>query len=143
MLNQLKNNVNMKKIMMLLMVLCCLTTVSAQKTVVADKNQKVYEMVEQMPEFPGGTDAMIQYMMESMKYPEDAKSQKLEGRVVVNFVVEPDGSVNEVQVVKPVYASLDQEAVRVVSAMPRWIPGRQKGVAVRVKFTMPVTFRLK
>jgi len=132
-------------IMMSLMAICCLTTVLAQKTVVSQKDQKEdpFNVVEDMPAFPGGMEAMIQFISSNIKYPADAKKQKVDGRVLVNFVVEKDGSITEVKVIKPTFPSLDAEAIRVVKAMPKWKPGYQNGKAVRVQFTMPINFSLK
>ena len=132
-------------IMMSLMAICCLTTVLAQKTVVSQKDQKEdpFNVVEDMPAFPGGMEAMIQFISSNIQYPADAKKQKVDGRVLVNFVVEKDGSITEVKVVKPTFPSLDAEAIRVVKAMPKWKPGYQNGKAVRVQFTMPINFSLK
>ncbi|MBR6975169.1 MAG: energy transducer TonB [Bacteroidaceae bacterium] len=132
-----------KLILMSLMAVFCLSTVSAQKTVVSKKNQKVFDVVEQMPEFPGGMEALVKYMAENMKYPEDAKKQQVEGRVLVQFIVETDGSVSNTEVLMRVFPSLDAEAVRVISGMPKWIPGKQNGKVVRVKYTIPVSFRFK
>lgn len=128
---------------MSLMAVFCLSTVSAQKTVVSKKNQKVFDVVEQMPEYPGGMEALFKYMAENMKYPEDAKKQQVEGRVLVQFIVETDGSVSNTEVLMRVFPSLDAEAVRVISGMPKWIPGKQNGKVVRVKYTIPVSFRFK
>lgn len=132
-------------IFMSLMAACCLTTVLAQKTVVSQKDQKEepFDVVEDMPAFPGGMEAMIQFISNNIQYPADAQKQKVDGRVLVNFVVEKDGSITEVKVIKPTFPSLDAEAVRVVKAMPKWKPGYQKGQAVRVQFTMPINFSLK
>ncbi len=132
-------------IMMSLMAICCLTTVLAQKTVVSQKDQKEdpFNVVEDMPAFPGGMEAMIQFISSNIKYPADAKKQKVDGRVLVKFVVEKDGSITEVKVIKPAFPSLDAEAIRVVKAMPKWKPGYQNGKAVRVQFTMPINFSLK
>jgi protein TonB len=120
-----------------------LTTVSAQKTVVAKKNQKVFDIVEQMPEYPGGQAALIEYLSKNIKYPADAEKKKVEGKVFVTFVVDSDGKITDVSLLRKVFPSLDAEAMRVISAMPNWIPGRQKGQAVRVKYTVPIMFRLK
>ena len=132
-------------IMMSLMAICCLTTVLAQKTVVSQKDQKEdpFNVVEDMPAFPGGMEAMIQFISSNIKYPADAKKQKVDGRVLVNFVVEKDGSITEVKVIKPAFPSLDAEAIRVVKATPKWKPGYQNGRAVRVLFTLPINFSLK
>lgn len=131
-----------KLILMLLMAGCCLMTANAQKTVVSQTNQKVFDTVEQMPQYPGGMQAMIEFLQTNMKYPEDAAKQKVEGRVMVQFVVETDGSVSDVHVAKQVFPSLDAEAVRVVQAMPKWTPGKEKGRVVRVKYLLPIVFRM-
>ena len=131
-----------KLILMLLMAECCLMTAHAQKTVVSQTNQKVFDTVDQMPEYPGGMQAMIEFLQANMKYPEDAAKQKVEGRVMVQFVVETDGSISDVHVAKQVFPSLDAEAIRVVQAMPKWTPGKEKGKVVRVKYNLPIVFRM-
>jgi len=131
-----------KLILMLLMAECCLISAHAQKTVVSQTNQKVFDTVEQMPEYPGGMQAMIEFLQTNMKYPEDAEKQKVEGRVMVQFVVETDGSISDVHVAKQVFPSLDAEAIRVVKAMPNWTPGKEKGRVVRVKYLLPIVFRM-
>ena len=134
----------MKKfIIMALMAVFGLTTVSAQKTVVAKKNQKVFDVVEQMPEYPGGQAALIEYISNNVKYPDDAAKKKVEGKVFVTFVVDTDGKITAVSLLRKVFPSLDAEAIRVISGMPNWIPGKQKGQVVRVKYTVPIMFRLK
>ena len=143
MLNHLKVKKMKKFFLMSLMAVCCLVTASAQKTVVSQKNQKVYDVAEQMPEYPGGMPAMFEFLMKNLQYPKDAEKQKVEGRVMVMFVVETDGSISDVKVAKKTFPSLDAEAVRVVQSMPKWTPGRDKGKVVRVQYTLPVSFRLK
>ena len=134
----------MKKfIIMALMAVFGLTTVSAQKTVVAQKNQKVFDIVEQMPEYPGGQAAWFESLSKNIKYPADAEKKKVEGKVFVTFVVDTDGKITDVSLMRKVFPSLDAEAIRVISAMPNWIPGKQKGQVVRVKYTVPIMFRLK
>ena len=132
-------------IMMSLMATCCLTTVLAQKTVVSQKDQKEepFNVVEDMPAFPGGMQALMAFLIENIQYPADAQKQKVDGRVLVNFVVEKDGSITEVKVLKPGFPSLDAEAIRVVKAMPKWKPGYQNGQPVRVQYTVPINFSLK
>ena len=103
---------------------------------------KAFDVVEQMPSFPGGQSALFQWLSSNVKYPVVAEENGVQGRVIVSFVVERDGSITNVGVSKSVDPSLDKEAVRVVKSMPKWIPGKQKGSAVRVKYTLPVTFRL-
>jgi protein TonB len=104
---------------------------------------KVFDVVEQMPSFPGGPAALMQFLSSNIKYPVVAEENGVQGRVVCTFVVEKDGSITDVKVVKSVDPSLDKEAMRVVKSMPKWIPGKQNGSAVRVKYTVPVTFRLQ
>ena len=108
----------------------------------AEQN-KVFDVVEQQPQYPGGMGALNQWLGSNIKYPVMAAENGIEGRVVVQFVVERDGSVSGVHVVRGVDPSLDKEATRVVAQMPKWIPGKQNGSAVRVKYTVPVTFRLQ
>ena len=108
----------------------------------AEQN-KVFDVVEQQPQFPGGMGALNQWLGSNIKYPAMAAENGIEGRVIVQFVVERDGSVSGVHVVRGVDPSLDKEATRVVAQMPKWIPGKQNGSAVRVKYTVPVTFRFQ
>lgn len=108
---------------------------------VSDK-EKVYQVVEQQASFPGGREELFKYLAYNVKYPIDAAKNKIEGRVLVTFVVEHDGSISNVNVANSVYPSLDKESIRVVSGMPKWIPGKANGKTVRVKYTIPITFRL-
>ena len=108
-----------------------------------EEENKVFDVVEQMPSFPGGMGALMQYLSSHIKYPVVAEENGIQGRVICTFVVERDGSITDVRIAKSVDPSLDKEAMRVVSKMPRWIPGKQNGSAVRVKYTLPVTFRLQ
>jgi protein TonB len=134
----------MKKMILLsMMAVLGLMTANAQKTVISQSNQSVYDQVEQMPEFPGGMPAMIEFLQTNLKYPKDAIKQQVGGRVMVMFVVETDGTLSNVRVAKKVFPSLDSEAVRVVKTMPKWKPGKEKGRPVRVNFTLPVVFSLK
>ena len=96
-----------------------------------------------MPEYPGGQAALFEYLSTNVKYPADAEKKKVEGRVLVTFIVNTDGSITDIELVRKAFPSLDAEAVRVISGMPKWIPGEQKGQKVRVKYTVPLTFRLK
>lgn len=105
--------------------------------------QKVFDVVEVMPSFPGGQGALIQYLNSHVKYPVVAQENGIQGRVTISFVVERDGSITDVKVARSVDPSLDKEAARVVSSMPRWTPGKQNGSAVRVKFNVPVVFKLQ
>ena len=103
---------------------------------------EVVMVVEDMPEFPGGTAALMQYLQKNIKYPAICRENNIQGRVLVTFIVNKDGAVVEPEVVKSVNPSLDKEALRVISTMPKWKPGSQRGKPVRVKYTVPVNFRL-
>lgn len=104
---------------------------------------KIFDVVEEMPSFPGGNGALMSYLANNIKYPVVAQENGVQGRVTVSFVVERDGSISDVRVARSVDPSLDREAQRVVKSMPRWKPGKQNGSAVRVKYTVPVVFRLQ
>lgn len=101
-----------------------------------------FQIVEDMPEFPGGQEALLKYLSSHIKYPSICRENNIQGRVVLQFIVNKDGSIVDVEVLKPVHPQLDKEAVRVVESMPKWKPGSQRGKPVRVKFTLPVQFRL-
>lgn len=104
---------------------------------------KIFTVVEQMPMFPGGDGALMGYLRDNIHYPTVAAENGVQGRVVVGFVVERDGSITDVNILRSVDPSLDREAMRVVKSMPKWTPGKQNGSAVRVKYQVPVTFRLQ
>lgn len=104
---------------------------------------KVFDVVEEMPSFPGGQGALMSYLNSNVKYPVVAQENGVQGRVIISFVVERDGSISDVKVARSVDPSLDREAQRVVKSMPRWTPGKQNGQTVRVKYTVPVVFRLQ
>ncbi len=108
-----------------------------------EEETKIFTVVEQMPLFPGGDAALMAYLRDNIHYPTVAAENGVQGRVVVGFVVERDGSITDVNVLRSVDPSLDREAMRVVKGMPRWTPGKQNGSAVRVKYQVPVTFRLQ
>lgn len=108
-----------------------------------DESNKVFDVVEQMPSFPGGQGALMQYIANNVRYPVNAQVNGVQGRVVVSLVVETDGSISNVEVVRSVSPELDQEAIRVVSNMPKWIPGKQNGKPIRVRYNVPVSFRLQ
>ena len=107
------------------------------------QSKKVYNSVEQMPEFPGGAAAMMRYLQENIKYPPEAAKNNIEGRVIVQFVIDETGQVGEVKVVRPVSEELDAEAVRVVKTFPKFEPGRQDGEAVSVWYTLPIMFKIQ
>ena len=104
---------------------------------------KVFDVVEEMPSFPGGNGALMSYLNGNTKYPVVAQENGVQGKVIISFVVERDGSISDVKVARSVDPSLDREAQRVVKSMPKWTPGKQNGQTVRVKYTVPVVFRLQ
>ena len=106
------------------------------------EEEEVFMVVEDQPEFPGGTAALLEYLRKNIKYPAICRENNIQGRVIVSFIVNRDGSIVDLEVVKSVNPSLDKEALRVVACMPKWKPGSQRGKPVRVKYTIPVNFRL-
>lgn len=109
-----------------------------------EEEEVVFVVVEKMPEFPGGQQALFKYLSENVKYPVIAQENGIQGRVICQFVVNKDGAIVDVEVVRSGGdASLDKEAIRVIKSMPKWKPGQQRGKPVRVKYTVPVNFRLQ
>jgi len=108
-----------------------------------NNTDSVYKVVEVMPEFPGGIDALMKYLSENIKYPEDAKKEAIQGRVFVNFTVEKSGKVNNVNIIRGIGGGCDEEAIRVVSEMPGWAPGLQRDKPVRVSYNLPISFKLE
>ena len=109
-----------------------------------EEEEVVFVVVESMPEFPGGQQALFKYLSENVKYPVIAQENGIQGRVICQFVVNKDGSIVDVEVVRSGGdPSLDKEAIRVIKSMPKWKPGKQRGKAVRVKYTVPVNFKLQ
>jgi protein TonB len=113
-----------------------------QKSPAVEADEEIFVVVEKMPEFLGGVDAMMRWLGSNIRYPDAAAGNGIHGRVVCSFVIERDGSITDVQVMRGVDPALDREAVRVIRAMPNWTPGMQRNTPVRVRFTLPVTFRL-
>jgi protein TonB len=106
------------------------------------KEAEIFLVVEELPEFPGGEEARMKFLSDNVQYPRAAREMGLYGRVMVGFVVEPDGSISNVKILRGVASSLDDEAVRVTKLMPKWKPGKQRGRAVRAQYQMPITFVL-
>lgn len=109
----------------------------------APEEEQIFQVVEQMPEFPGGMAECLKFLGKNIKYPTIAQENGIQGRVIVQFVVNRDGSIVDPVVVRSVDPYLDKEALRVIKTMPKWKPGMQRGKAVRVKYTVPVTFKLQ
>ncbi len=108
-----------------------------------ESSQQIFTVVEDMPQFPGGETELLKFISKSIKYPVIAQENGIQGRVICTFVVNRDGSVVDAEVVRGVDPSLDREALRVIGTMPKWTPGKQRGKPVRVKYTVPITFRLQ
>ncbi len=104
--------------------------------------EEIFVVVENDPEFPGGTEALHRYLASNIKYPEQAKAEKIQGRVFVTFVIEKDGTVTNIKVLRDIGGGCGDEAVRVVQNMPKWKPGRQRGRRVRTQFNLPINFNL-
>lgn len=141
-----KNSNSMKKnILLLLWTLLLCGAATAQVEGSATAGGEIYTVVEQNPEFPGGQDALIQWLGTHVQYPTSAKEKGVEGAIFVTFVVEKDGSISDVKVLnsKPETAALEQEAVRVVRTMPKWKAGKSRGKKVRVQFNLPIVFKLQ
>jgi len=116
-----------------------------EQTTVQDQPRKdsaVFVVVEEMPQFPGGSEAMMKFLIENIKYPEQARKDSIQGRVFLNFIVEADGKISNAKVIRGIGGGCDEEAVRVVSMMPAWTPGKQRGQNVRVSFNLPIMFAL-
>ena len=105
--------------------------------------QQIFTVVEEMPKFPGGDAELLKFISKSIRYPVIAQENGIQGRVICSFVVNRDGSIVDAQVLRGVDPSLDKEALRVINSMPKWSPGKQRGKPVRVKYTVPITFRLQ
>lgn len=142
------------KILFCMVMTVCLFAVFAFKNVEFNQSEtckaksekvhgKVYEQVEQMPEYPGGEPEMRQFLVNSVKYPAQAQQKGIQGKVFVSFVVDKKGSVKDVKIARGVDPLLDAEALRVVSSFPQWIPGKEKGKKVAVQYTVPINFRLQ
>ena len=134
--------------MVLVGLLSC-STATAQETIIPYRpgfgsvdEEKVYDVVELMPSFPGGKEALKAYLAENVRYPKELEGTCVQGRVIITFIVEADGSLSHAKVIKSVHPTLDKEALRVVKKMPKWIPGQQDYHKVRVRYIIPVTFRL-
>ena len=135
------NKTTMKKLLFILM-LCftALATAGAQQT--EKPRGKVYDIVEVMPQFPGGQGELMKFLRNNVKYPAEAQKKKIEGRVIVTFVVNQKGRITHPTVERSAHPLLDAEALRVIKRMPKWTPGRMNGEPVNVKFRLPITFKL-
>lgn len=132
----------MKKLLFILMFLLPFIGFAQQLPEKDPSDENVFIAVELMPEFPGGTTAMMEYISKSLKYPSDAFEAKITGKVFVSFVINEKGKVTEAKVLRGIGTSCDKEAIRVVNEMPDWKPGRQDDKPVKVKYTLPIAFKL-
>lgn len=105
-----------------------------------DSDNEVYSMVDERAQFPGGQNEMLKYLQENLQYPEDAKANNVHGRVIVKFIVERDGSLSDIKVMKGIGSGCNEEAIRLIQSMPKWKPGKNKGKEVRVSMMVPVNF---
>lgn len=131
----------MRRIIFIVLSILVTLSINAQSEA-THVEEKVYDVVEEMPQFPDGPSALFEYLSNNLQYPVVAEENGVQGRVIVIFIVEKDGFISNAKVVKSVDSSCDKEAIRLVESMPNWIPGKQNGEPVRVKYTVPVTFRL-
>jgi len=104
--------------------------------------EEVFHIVETMPEYPGGPEAMIKFIQQNIQYPDSARNEGIQGKVYVNFVVDSSGNITNVKILRGVHETLDKESIRVVKSMPKWKPGTQKGKPVRVSYNLPISFRI-
>lgn len=135
----------MKKICLMLMLAALGFAAAAQTDNTPTReasSDEVYTIVEQDPEFPGGMEGLYRYLASNIQYPNEAKSKNVEGKVFVTFVIERDGTVTDVKTLRTPHPTLALEAERVVRAMPKWKPGKSRGKAVRVQYTLPINFKL-
>ena len=132
----------MKNLYLIIVLSITCVTFSCKKECDEAPNNEVFQVVEVQAEFPNGKDELLKWLAANIQYPEDAKENKIEGKVVVRFVIEKDGSVTAAEVLSGVYLSLDNEAKRLVMAMPKWIPAKSQGKSVRSYFTLPIVFKL-
>ena len=123
--------------------ICFLFMMALPMNAQSESSTKVYDAVDEMPSFPGGLNGLMTFLAQNMVYPVTAQENGVQGRVIVSFVVETDGSITDVKVARSVDPFLDREAMRIVKAMPKWTPGKKDGKPVRVKYTVPVVFRLQ
>ena len=136
----------MKRVLFILALLFTYVMVNAQNNTGSKEktsNEKIYDVVEMPPSFPGGQAALLAWIASHVNYPQKAMESRIEGRIIVGFVIECDGSVSQAKIIRSVDPLLDDEAIRVVMGMPKWTPGRQNGKNVRVKYNVPVNFRLQ
>ena len=112
------------------------------KTIDDVADEEIFTIVDQMPEYPGGEEALNKYISENIQYPVQASEEFIEGKVFVSFIILPNGNVDHVKVIKGIGGGCDEEAVRVISEMPNWSPGYKEGVAVKVEYTLPIIFAL-
>ena len=113
------------------------------KVIETPQQAEIFTVVEEQPGYPGGEEARISYLQQNIKYPEEAKELGIQGKVFVTFVVEVDGTITDVRVLRGIGGGCDEEAIRVVKSMPKWVPGKQRGVPVRVQFNLPIKFTLQ
>lgn len=126
----------------LILIICLKYSANGQNTNPIAKDSNIFVVVEETPQFPGGENARIEYLVKNIMYPENARKTDIQGTVYVTFIIEKDGTISNVKVLRGIGGGCDEESIRVVKNMPKWIPGKQSGKNVRVQFNMPITFKL-
>ena len=132
----------MKKLLFILICFLPITVFSQNSAETDTSNEKIFTYVEEMPEFPGGDEALFKYLAQSIKYPKGTADAKIQGRVYITFVISKEGKTEQVKVMRGIGTSFDQEAIRVIEEMPNWKPGTQNGKAVNVQYSLPINFKL-
>ena len=136
-----KSQTILKTLLVVPLILLIVFVVSCN-TEVKNEQPDIFTVVEEMPSFPGGDQAMTKYLVENIRYPEVAQKNGIQGSIFITFVVEEDGNLSDIKVLRGIGGGCDEEAVRVIESMPKWKPGKQRGKAVRVQFNMPIMFKL-
>lgn len=134
----------MKQCLILLCILCIGFTAKAQQSSDIKKDTtKVFTEVENLPKFPGGEDALYAYLSKNIKYPLLAMERGIQGKVYTSFIIEADGSITNIKILRGIGGGCDEEAIRVIHSMPKWIPGRHNNKNVRVEYTLPINYQLR
>lgn len=132
----------MKKVILVFGILFLFIQLTSAQTDAIITNETVFDVVEEMPEFPGGTAEIYQFIGNHFIYPDTCRQLNIQGKIYISFIIEKDGSIHEYKILRGVHPLLDAEAIRVVLAMPRWKPGKQNGKAVRVRYNLPINCKL-
>jgi periplasmic protein TonB len=133
----------MEKTYLICLVLSIITIhVYTQETEIIDNEEAIYTIIEQLPSFPGGEEKMNEFIKSNLKYPDEAKSNRIQGTVYASFIITSSGKINNINILRGLGGGCDEETIRLIGSMPPWEPGKQRGKPVSVKFTLPVKFKL-